>query len=295
MMQVTRREGLRYSFGDVTDLERREYNVPRGRWRQTLGVLAFLQDFRTTKDESEKGMLMARVLFASLSLILGTLFTGCAPAADVINPVVSPSPNIYQSTMADVVTTDASQRAVLIDKKYFGFCAEASPDVTKDTAAALNEAVQITANLTTGVGATGGIEGGLGGGFDREAVATALSKIIFTPSQGIQLYRVGGFNLCQAWINNTITTDMFLDQHGKLLDVVKDLTLAEILVRNPTQTQLSDTQLKDILETIAALQKAVGTGGTGEEEESGGGLENTGGRGSQKQEDVVEPTNAPTQ
>jgi hypothetical protein len=237
---------------------------------------------------------MIRVIFAAFFLVAFAVGCGLAPAAETTNPVVNPAPNIHQSTMADVITTDASQRTVLVDKQHFGFCAEASPDVTKDTAAALSEALKITADLTTGLGATGGIDVGAGGGFDREIVATALSKITFTPSQGIQLYRVGGFNLCQAWINNTITTDMFLDQHRKLLDVVKDLTLAEILVRNPTKAQFSDTQLQDILETIQALQKIVetsGNGGPDEEEESGVGLENTSERGSKTQEEVVPPTN----
>jgi hypothetical protein len=221
------------------------------------------------------------------ALFLMAMFTGCglAPAANTINPVVNPSPNTYQSTMADVITTDASQRAVLIDKRNFGFCAESSPDVTKDTAAALNEALKFSAGLTTGLGATEGINAGVEAGFDREAVATALSKIIFTPSQGIQLYRAVGFNLCQAWINNTITTDMFIDQHKKLLEVVENLTFAEILLRNSTKEQFTDTQLQDILKTIETLQKTV-------EEGSAGGLEETGGRGGQKQEDVV-PTNTP--
>jgi hypothetical protein len=213
----------------------------------------------------------------SAALVVVALSTGCGltPATQVTNPVVNRQPSVYASTMADVITTDASQRAVLIDKETFGFCAEASPDVTKDTAAALNEALKITASLETGVGATGGLGVEAGGGFNRETAAAALSKIIFTPSQGIQLYRVGGFNLCQAWINNTITTGMFLEQHTKLLEIVKALTFAEILVRHSTQAQFSDTQLQNILETIAKLQDTVAVSNGLQDSEEGRQRQNT--------------------
>ncbi|MBL8422720.1 MAG: hypothetical protein JNK06_04340 [Candidatus Accumulibacter phosphatis] len=106
-------------------------------------------------------------------------------------------------------TTVAERRMVITKKDYRDdaftskFCAEPSPDATQSIASTLRAALTASAK---GLAADPAVSAEFG----RTLETTA--KSLFQRSQGVQFFRDGLFNLCQAYLNGALNG---IDMNGK--------------------------------------------------------------------------------
>jgi len=134
--------------------------------------------------------------------------------------------------------TTVAERRMVITKKDYGitdvytskFCAEPSPDATQSIASTLRAA--LTAS-TKGLAADPAVSAEFG----RTLETTA--KSLFQRSQGVQFFRDGLFNLCQAYLNGalngidmngkSITNEQgYVMRYGELLRAAQLIILAEV-------------------------------------------------------------------
>lgn len=108
-------------------------------------------------------------------------------------------------------------------------CAEPSADVSDNLASSLSAAI-------SGKGPLGADEK------TAAEVAASIAKTLETTaqllskrSQGLQLYRDGMYNLCQARMNKFVTDKQFAARSAKLLDKAVELIKAEIPYLENTQ------------------------------------------------------------
>ena len=113
--------------------------------------------------------------------------------------------------MTDLTAADAPTR----------FCAEAPADVAENISSSFKALVE--AEVKAPAGQTGG-QG-------RVELAKAFSSSIvslFYRSQGVQLFRDGMYNLCQAFINRAISGEQFFERSSDLRGKTFVLISAEI-------------------------------------------------------------------
>lgn len=126
-------------------------------------------------------------------------------------------------------TTVAERRMVMTKRDYKNvpgektyeskFCAEPPPDATQSIASALTTAFKGSAAGTV-VKPEVAIE------FAKSLQTTA--KSLFQRSQGVQLFRDGVYNLCQAHLNGAITPDQYNAQYTALLTTASAIIKDEI-------------------------------------------------------------------
>jgi hypothetical protein len=179
-----------------------------------------------------------------------------------------------------VVVTDSTRRTILVDMQRFSYCAEPSPDVSESSIVHFANSVALALDAVVGLPTDAAIDAGLRATSRLALAAASVAQATFTPTQGAQLYRIGAFNLCQAWMNNAITREEFARQHESLLQVTSNLILAEVFAaplhgtRDPEAVDSAIQQMLHLLlqatallESGAGLASADGARGDGNTQE----------------------------
>ncbi len=156
--------------------------------------------------------------------ILLSILSGCSWFTPPLE-----KPIIEDHSHKGKVTTFAtipSRRMVIVKMKEKNneppilICAEPSPDVSDNIASSLavalsgktKEDIEIAASLSKSLATT--------------------AQYLFKRSQGLQLYRDGMYNLCQAYINGIITGEEYKEEADKLRDIAVKIIEAEIPLMN---------------------------------------------------------------
>jgi hypothetical protein len=146
--------------------------------------------------------------------------------------------------------TVAERRMVVTKKKYkdqhaddpgyeSSFCAEPPPDSTQSIASSLTAALRADASQDKR-------KQSVSAEAARELITTA--KSMFTRSQGVQLFRDGVYNLCQAHLNAAIGAEKYEKMFSELLQASAKL-IAEEIAKSPHA---------DVARAVSAAQEAQG-------------------------------------
>lgn len=144
------------------------------------------------------------------------------------------------SGLVGTFATVAERRMVITQKKFETsakdhpdnpgyvslFCAEPPPDSTQSIASSLTAALKAEASQ-------GNNKQGIDAGTAQALITTARS--MFTRSQGIQLFRDGVYNLCQAHLNGAIKADEYSTNFNNLLLISGGLIQKEIEKGPPSE------------------------------------------------------------
>ncbi len=175
-------------------------------------------------------------------------------------------PIIEDHAKSKEITTFAtipSRRMVIINPEHIKngkeandvfICAEPSPDVSDNLASSL-------AATLTGKGFLGGNASSEASVNISKALATT-AQFLFKRTQGIQLYRDGMYNLCQARMNGVIDDQQYFDEAGNLLDAVIPLVEKEIPLLYPVQKSDSEKPADKATATTGNTTSTTTTGGT---------------------------------
>jgi hypothetical protein len=79
--------------------------------------------------------------------------------------------------------------------------------------------------------------------------ATTIATL-FRRSQGVQLFRDGSFNLCEAYLNGAIDGPQYIKLHENLLKVSKELIVQEI-------PQMTHMKAEDAANNAASAEAAA--------------------------------------
>lgn len=123
---------------------------------------------------------------------------------------------------------------------YSSFCAEPPPDSTQSIASSLTAALRADASQDKG-------KQSVSAEAARELVTTA--KSLFTRSQGMQLFRDGVYNLCQAHLNAAISDEKYVEMFSKLLAVSAQL-IGDEIAKNSSGPSV------DVAKAVNAAQEA---------------------------------------
>lgn len=174
-------------------------------------------------QEGGKTMILNRKAIV-VSSVWATL-SGCSFLTPPIEKPVIEDHSGHLGTFATV----AERRMVMTKRDYKNmsgdnayeskFCSEPPPDATQSIASALTAALSGSA---TGSKAKPEVAVE----FAKSLETTA--KSLFQRSQGVQLFRDGVYNLCQAHLNGAITPDQYNTQYGALLTIVSTIIKDEV-------------------------------------------------------------------
>lgn len=158
--------------------------------------------------------------------------TGCSVITPPIEkPVIEDHANNWLGMKKLSTFATVPERRMVITKMPDNkFCAEPPPDV----AASLTSSLSLLAEgsgKSEQKGATVSAEAKLN--FAKE-LATSISKL-FTRSQGVQLFRDGLYNLCQAQLNGTVDSAAYNQHFTDLLNTSKELINKEVENYIPAQ------------------------------------------------------------
>lgn len=177
------------------------------------------------------------------------------------------------------VTTTADRRVNFIDAKTSYFCAEPAPDVAADLFGQLSAVAKAGLEKDAGVSAggsptekdtestvaadaTNSATDSTGGAevkdrtkaeleLEYAKTVASITKQIFTRTQGVQMFRDGLFNLCQAHHNKALANNEYDKYYEILLENAVFLTSMELYVRQTEE--LPEAQRKD----LAAFAKEI--------------------------------------
>lgn len=126
-----------------------------------------------------------------------------------------------------VLSTTAARREVVFQMPSNRFCAEAPPDIAESLSSSLSLLAQGSGKEpTSSVDVTARLQ-------VAKTLVTTIATL-FRRSQGVQLFRDGSFNLCEAYLNGAIDEPQYFKLHQELLQTAKDIIVQEI----PKMTQL---------------------------------------------------------
>jgi len=176
-------------------------------------------------------------------------------------------PIIEDHAKSKEITTFAtipSRRMVIINPEHIKdgketnsvfVCAEPSPDVSDNLASSL-------AATLTGKGFLGGNASSEASVNISKALATT-AQFLFKRTQGVQLYRDGMYNLCQARMNGIIDNDAFILKADALLKVSVELVKQEIPNLYPVQQAAAGNTAGNTTVTAATGNATTATATTG--------------------------------
>ena len=162
--------------------------------------------------------------------LLPAILCGCSFLTPPIEkPVIED-----QSGLLGTFATVAERRMVITKKIYpqglnqhtdnpgysSAFCAEPPPDSTQSIASSLTAAFKAEASK-------GDSKQNINGETAKALITTARS--MFTRSQGVQLFRDGIYNLCQAHLNQALKDGEYSQKFSELLKASQGLIAMEIL------------------------------------------------------------------
>ena len=197
---------------------------------------------------------MRIIKFISIICVVIVLIFGCSfltPPKEkpVIQDQVGP---LFRDKTTHVFSLTPERRTVIVipkreivngigGERVVKFCAEPPPDVAEslaDTFRFLAEAQLQKADVSAGVD------------FYRAFVSSATS--LFYRSQGIQLFRDGMYNLCQAHLNGVITANDYVVKYHELLEKANSLILEEVKKLEKIRG------IEESQKVIDAMNKAIG-------------------------------------
>tara|TARA_B100000315_G_scaffold217965_1_gene218934 strand:+ start:9784 stop:10653 length:870 start_codon:yes stop_codon:yes gene_type:complete len=182
-----------------------------------------------------------------LALISSFIFSGCGAAWFVHpeeNPIIEDKVGSSKPSGHELGTlaTTSERRIVLVKmqgEQKGKFCAEPSPDTADNLASSLSLLVEAQIKKPEAQGS--------GKSEISKTLATTVEKL-GVRSQGVQFFRDGMYNLCQAYLNQAVTEPQFLDLTRELRDKAADLITVELkykdsIVAEPPQQLKTPEQL----------------------------------------------------
>lgn len=192
---------------------------------------------------------MERLFVVFISLLM-FLFSGCAtftpPKERPVECDRVPLSRIFGGRIGSVFSMTPERRTVIVlpyygEEKAFRICAEPPPDVAENLADSIRflaEAQVTDPKIPVGISAE----------FYRAFASSAMR--LFYRSQGIQLFRDGMYNLCQAYMNGAITEEQYMEKYKELLDSAKELINAEM-------PSLEATKINEAVDRAMAAENAA--------------------------------------
>jgi len=163
-----------------------------------------------------------------LHLVIGFMsfmmlvFSGCAiftpPKEHPVQYDWVPLSKWLRTSYGSVFSMTPERRTVIVIPKpetAVKICAESPPDVAESMASAIRFAAEAQVK-------------GYGGKVDLSSIFSSSAMMLFYRSQGVQLFRDGMYNLCQAHMNGLIDQNQYLIKYEKLLDIAQKLIESEI-------------------------------------------------------------------
>ena len=180
---------------------------------------------------------------------LGILAAGLCGCSALTPPMEKPVIEDHAGVLGTFATV-AERRMVITKKTYSSghpdnpgydstFCAEPPPDSTQSIASSLTAALRADASQDKS-------KQSVSAEAARELITTA--KSMFTRSQGVQLFRDGVYNLCQAHLNAAISQRSYKKMFSELLNVSAKL-IADEIAKSPNA---------DVAKAVNAAQEAQG-------------------------------------
>lgn len=167
------------------------------------------------------------VLLSIASMLGGCAYLTSPMAVPVQQEYVG---SIFGDRQSSVISLTSERRTVVVRKgtvprnnaandtdHAWLFCAEPPPDVAANLVSTFKAAGDVTA-----------LKGDAKASAEFNRSLSTISSALFSRSQGLQLFRDGLFNLCQARLNGFISPDQYEDQYSKLLERAFDLIKQEI-------------------------------------------------------------------
>lgn len=179
----------------------------------------------------------------------GVLALGLCGCSSLTPPMEKPVIEDHSGVLGTFATV-AERRMVVTKKNYDAghpdhpgfhstFCAEPPPDSTQSIASSLTAALRADATQDKH-------KQSVSAEVARELITTA--KSLFTRSQGVQLFRDGVYNLCQAELNKSINPASYEKMFSELLTVSERL-IADEIANSPNL---------DVARAVNAAQEAQG-------------------------------------
>ena len=170
------------------------------------------------------------------SLLLISFTFGCGHSFFTdpkTNPIIEDKVGIAGREVLGTLATTAERRTVIVkltEKNKASdigkFCAEPSPDVAENIISQVRFLLEAQANLAPPAGEAGG--GGKFGADLNKLIQTAVQMLV-NRSQGLQLYRDGMYNYCQAYLNGAFKDDNeYQAKLDELLRVAYQLMYVEL-------------------------------------------------------------------
>lgn len=133
--------------------------------------------------------------------------------------------SFFGDRKTSVFSLTPERRTVLVVRKVgtdssIMVCAEPPSDVAQNLSASVKALAEVSAKSNADKSASAAAE------FSRE-VSSAMTRI-FARTQGVQLYRDGSFNLCQAYMNGLIDGPTFVERQRALLAITAALIKDEL-------------------------------------------------------------------
>lgn len=180
---------------------------------------------------------------------LAILAAGLCGCSALTPPMEKPVIEDHAGVLGTFATV-AERRMVVTKKTYksehadhpgydSSFCAEPPPDSTQSIASSLTAALRADASQDKS-------KQSVSAEAARELITTA--KLMFTRSQGVQLFRDGVYNLCQAHLNAAISQPSYEKMFSELLKVSAKL-IADEIAKSPNV---------DVAKAVNAAQEAQG-------------------------------------
>jgi len=185
------------------------------------------------------------VVLISLSMLL---FSGCAHfTSPKEQPVIEDTiwlSRVLRARTASVFSLTPERRTVLImpdPGENLRICAEPPPDVAENLTSSIRFLAELQVKHPE-------IPVGVSAEFYRAFASSAMR--LFYRSQGIQLFRDGMYNLCQAYMNKAIDKEKYMEKYKELLDSAKALIEKEI-------PELEERKINEALEGAIAAENAA--------------------------------------
>ena len=177
---------------------------------------------RCVRPFGGKTMILSKAIVASA--VCATL-SGCAL---VTPPIEHPTIEDHSGHLG-TFSTVAERRVVITKREYKNmsgdnayeskFCAEPPPDATQSIASALTAALS---------GSAAGLKAKPEVSVEFAKSLETTAKSLFQRSQGVQLFRDGLFNLCQASLNGAIIPGEYVAQYNLLLTKASEIIKEEV-------------------------------------------------------------------
>lgn len=195
---------------------------------------------------------MPRLLQSTIAILSATALSGCAAMNSISWQFDGPD----QLGDADVITVDAKQRHLIMDRRVDGqlrVCAEAAPDVFS----------ALSSSLTGGFDFTGANQKA------EAAAAIAESAATIERTQTVNLLRESFYRTCERWLSGAIESDEFhilaARDHRSMVAVlaIEQLTgvvkAQSTIISGPAARAISaqNEQLVSLLQTYTAQRVAA--------------------------------------